>query len=79
VETASELDTVDANRFACWNREVSIAFRREPVGMDEEALLRRVEELIALLHASPDHAKLQRLLADMEDLAERLRPDLHGR
>jgi hypothetical protein len=44
--------------------------------MDEEDLLKRVEDLLQHLNEQPDHAKLRRLSDDMRALADRLRSEI---
>lgn len=39
---------------------------------EKEALLLRCEELLSLLYANQDHAKLRGLTADIEDLRDRI-------
>jgi hypothetical protein len=40
--------------------------------VDADRLLLKCEELLDLLYANPDHAKLRQLVADIEDLRDQL-------
>jgi hypothetical protein len=46
--------------------------------MDTDALLRECETLLDILYANPEHLKLSELVADIEDLRDRLKTsELH--
>jgi hypothetical protein len=46
--------------------------------MDKTTLLAKCEELLSFLTAYEDHAKLRRLIADIEELRDRLRGELES-
>jgi hypothetical protein len=45
---------------------------------ERDALLRRCDELLDLLHTHPDHVKLQRLVVDIQSLRDRLLAEKSG-